>query len=410
MNNKIFYKNTFMLYLLRISNYLFGFITIPLQTRVLGPNIYAILAFSMSLSNYFQNFIDFGFTLSATEKISKNKDNKNYINGIISKVFFCRCILTIIATIIFLVLVVYIDEFRKNYIVLTLYFLLAVILNFLPDYLYLGLEKMQFLTYKSVFARTIFTVLLFIFLRDKKDLYLVPIFNIVGNTIVLIFIYKHIIEVLKFNLIRIKTKDILDEFKWTLQFFLSRFASSIYSTINTMTIGLCFGSSSYELGLYKTADQSINVGKQIIIPITDSLFPYMANKKDFKLFNKILLIGSISILIGIIIVNFFATDLCILVFGNEFANSALYLRLLSPSVFFAFLTMMFGYPALSAIGKIKYANYSNVFSAIFQITILVIMLLTNKFTIVNLCILTCISEIVIFLFRFIVYVIYRSKI
>ena len=144
--------------------------------------------------------------------------------------------------------------------------------------------------------------------------------------------------------------------------------------------------------------------------ITDSLFPHIASKEDFKLFNKILLIGSVGILIGIIMVNFFASELCVLVFGKEFADSALYLRILSPSVFFAFLTMMFGYPALSAIGKIKYANYSNVFSAIFQIFFLVVMLLTNRFTIVNLCILTCVSEVVIFLFRFIIYIIYRGNI
>ena len=408
MQNRVFYKNTMMLYLLRISNYLFSFITVPLQTRILGPNIYALLGFSLSFSTYFQNFIDFGFTLSATEKISKNKEDIQYVNKMISKVLYCRALLSIISLFIFFILILFVNEFKKNYLILFLYFVLSVVLTFLPDYLYLGLEKMQYLTYKSVAARGIFTVLLFIFLRNEKQYFLVPVFNILGNLIALFFIYNHIINVLGYKLVSISIKEIIDEFKWTSQFFFSRFANSIYSTINTMTIGFVLGSSSTDLALYKPADQSIYMGKQIIIPVTDSLFPHMANKKDFGLFKKILIVGSITIISGTLVVDIFAKEICLLVFGDKFIGSALYLRLLSPSVYFAFLTMMFGYPALSAINQIKYANYSNIFSAIFQITVLVILLVTNNFTIINLCILTCISELIVFVFRFIVFIRFKE--
>ena len=408
MSNRIFYKNTLMLYLLRISNYLFSFITVPLQTRVLGPNNYALLGFALSFSVYFQNFIDFGFTLSATEKISKNKNNYNFINNMISKVFFCRLLLIIISFFAFIILVLTIDEFKKNYIIFFLYFLLSVILTFLPDYLYLGLEKMQYLTYKSIIARGIFTILLFVFLRKENQFYMVPIFNILGNVIALVFIYRHITKVLGYKLVKISFKELMDEFKWTLQFFLSRFANSIYSTINTMTIGFVFGSSAIDLGLYKTADQCIYTGKQLIIPITDSLFPHMANRKDFKLFKKLLILGSVIIIIGTIIVDIYAKEICVLLFGNKFIDSSLYLRLLSPTVFFAFLTMMFGFPVLSAIGKIEYANYSNIISVVFQIIVLAILFFTHNFSIINLCILTCISEFLIFIFRFFVYIIYKK--
>ena len=59
-------KNTGMLFLLTISNYVFNFITIPYQTRVLEPSIYGNIGFAMSVMSYFQLLTDFGFLLSAT--------------------------------------------------------------------------------------------------------------------------------------------------------------------------------------------------------------------------------------------------------------------------------------------------------------------------------------------------------
>ena len=409
MNNKTFYKNTISLYLLRISYYLFSFITVPLQTRVLGPSIYALLAFSLTFSQYFQVFVEFGFNLSATEKISKNKDDKLFVNTMISKVLYSRILLFIISLFIFLILIFIFPEFKKNVLILFIYFISAVVVAFLPDFLFMGLEQMQFITYKSVISRAVFTVLLFMFLRNASLFYLVPIFSIMGNLLALFFICNYITNKLGYKLIKIPIRDIINEIKWSSQFFFSQLSNSLYNTINTLTIGLVYGSNSVDLGLFKTADQSIFMGKQVIMPITDSLFPYMAKNKDFSLFKKIFILGTVIIIIGTIFVDIYARELCGIIFGEKFIESSLYLRLLSPSVLFAFWTMMFGYPLLSAIGKISYANYSIIFSSIFQLVVLFVLLLTNKLNIVNLCILTCISELLIFVFRLVVVLKYISN-
>ena len=41
-------NNTLMLYLLSGSNYIFGFITVPLLTRVLGAKNYGLVGFASS--------------------------------------------------------------------------------------------------------------------------------------------------------------------------------------------------------------------------------------------------------------------------------------------------------------------------------------------------------------------------
>ena len=80
MKNKLLLKNTVMLYILTFSNYLFSFITVPYQTRILGPEIYGDLGFAMSFATYIQLFLDFGFILSSTEEVARHRDDKEELN------------------------------------------------------------------------------------------------------------------------------------------------------------------------------------------------------------------------------------------------------------------------------------------------------------------------------------------
>lgn len=52
--SKVLVKNTVMLYLLQFSTYLFSFLTVPYQSRILGPEIYGILGVAGAVMIYFQ--------------------------------------------------------------------------------------------------------------------------------------------------------------------------------------------------------------------------------------------------------------------------------------------------------------------------------------------------------------------
>ena len=73
-----FYSNTIMLYCLQFSNYLFNFITVPYQTRILGPGFFGKLGMATALTTYFQLLLDYGFILSATEDVASNQDDLLY--------------------------------------------------------------------------------------------------------------------------------------------------------------------------------------------------------------------------------------------------------------------------------------------------------------------------------------------
>ena len=90
------FSNTLMLYILTFSNYFFNFITVPYQTRILGPVRYGNLGFATSMMVYFQLILDFGFLLSATEEVAKNQKDKKKLGSILTEVSICKVFLMLL--------------------------------------------------------------------------------------------------------------------------------------------------------------------------------------------------------------------------------------------------------------------------------------------------------------------------
>lgn len=393
------WTNTIMLYLLTFSNYFFSFITVPYQTRVFGAEIYGNLGFATSVMTYFQLVFDFGFLLSATEQVTRNKNDKKELSKIVICVFICKIALILVSAVVLAVVCIKIERFREDSLLFVLYFLSTAIYAFIPDFLYRGLENMKAITVRTVLVKLLFTVMIFAFLRDASQYYLVPVLNIFGNTCAVLGVMWHLKNKIGLSIVKVSFKEIRETFVTSSTFFYSRIASTVYSTTNTFILGILYGSSSKTVGYYTSADKLITTGKQAITPITDSLYPYMIRRRDFKLIKKLLLIGMPVLTFGCIIVAVFAEPICGILFGEEFTQAGTILRLLCPVVWCAFPGMMFGFPVLSPMGLAKWANISNIFGAVVQIILLVTLYVGNILNVYTICIATCITEILTLSFR-----------
>ncbi|HFI0084574.1 TPA: oligosaccharide flippase family protein, partial [Streptococcus suis] len=293
-------------------------ITIPLQARVLGVSYYGELGIATALMTYFTLFIDFGFTISATGLVSKNRNNPVYITELFWSVSVIKLLISVVSM-IFLWIYLILFRVESSFYPLYIWFLIAILINgFLPDFVFRGLEKMQSFTYRTIFIRLIFTLLLFIFLKTKEDLNLIPVATLIGNALALVWALidlNRIVNVFKY--FRFNFKLISEIFFDSVQFFISRIVSVIYSSAGIFILGV-LDPSKVEVGYYSFAFRIAQMVFSIYSPIADSLYPYIIRTKDLNIIYKILKITIPALIIISIICFIFIKELTVLIFGMEY--------------------------------------------------------------------------------------------
>ena len=113
-NEKRLAKNTFFLYLMQISTYIFPLLTFPYLTRVLGAEKYGVVVFSNAVIQYFTLFLEFGFLLSATNLCSESREDKKKLGNITYGVMYAKVLLAIVAGIVLILVCLLVPVFQKN--------------------------------------------------------------------------------------------------------------------------------------------------------------------------------------------------------------------------------------------------------------------------------------------------------
>ena len=173
--HKILLKNTFSLSILQFANYVLPLITIPYVVRVIGPDKFGLISFAQAFATYFLLVVNYGFDLSATREISSNRDNKNTLVRIYSNVLFTKAFLFTLCTLIFTSLIFLIPKFRENILVFIVSYLIVAGYVLFPTWLFQGLEKLYITSIFNFIVKLLFTIGIFIFVRNKNDFYLVPL-------------------------------------------------------------------------------------------------------------------------------------------------------------------------------------------------------------------------------------------
>lgn len=408
LNIKTLFKNTFFLYILVFSTYFFSFITVPYQTRILGPDYYGRVGFALAFMTYFRMIIDFGFLLSATEEVAKYREDKEELSRIVTAVSIIKLILVLVSFLLITSIILIFPRFREEALLYIITFFAVATSAFLPDYLYRGLENMKTITIRTVLIQSFFVLMIFLFLNEKEDYYLIPLFTMIGNLVAIIGIYAHAIKVIGIRFKPVKRNYLWYTFKRSSFFFYSRIATTIYTATNTFLVGLVYPKGSSAVGLYTSSEKLISTAKSGFSPIADSLYPYMVKNRDFKLVKKILLIIIPPVLIGVIIIGIYAESFISLLLGEEFRQAGGILRILLPIIVITPITYILGFPVLTPMGLSKHANMSIIYASIFHIIGMAFLLITDNFNVYSTSYITVVSEIIIMGYRAIV--IWRNRI
>ncbi len=372
--------NTIMLYIMQFSTTLLGLIVIPIQTNVLGSDFYgAYISASVAIVLYFRMVIDFGFLQSATEKISRQRSDKDAVSKILTSVVISKIFLIIVSFGVLLVLIDLIPAWESKQHMLILYFFAEAAASMTPDFLYRGMEKMSAITYRTVAIRVVFTLAIFLFFKDTADAWMVPGFTLIGNSVAMVVAYIHIKTKLGIGFSKPDLKHTLGEFVHSIQFFFSRFASTAYTSLNIILLDIITKGGA-ATSFYGSSNQLITAGRNALMPISDSMYPYMAKHRDFKLVKKMLLLMEPIIFVGCTVIYIIAIPFCKWFFGPEFGEAGHVLRAMLPLAIITLPNYILGFPTMTAMGKTKHANYSTIIGSVFHICLLGVLWLTGNMT------------------------------
>lgn len=399
-------ENTLMLYILQFSSMALGLVTQGYQQRVLGMEMIGTLGAAQYVTNFFQIFIDFGFILSATAKASRSRSDKPELSRILSRVIAAKGIFIVLSVAVMALFVCPQLENAGEVLVHVFYMLSVALMALLPDFLYRGLEQMAAITVRAVAIKIFATVMIFLFLRQPSDYYMVPLFTALGNGGALAFVYWHLYRKIGVGFCRVGFREVWEEIKESSQFFASKAAGAINTNLNGILLKQITGSAS--VGMYTNADKVISVAKSGMSPIADSLYPHMMKHKNFSIVKKAMLLVYPVILAGCAVVYIFAEPILTLWLGPDGKEVVAPLRLLLPVAVFCFPNYVLGYPTLGAMGLAKYANISVGFGTVIYLIGAALAYFVVGINWVSLCLLSSVTEFSILVFRVVVIIKHRK--
>ena len=393
-NNMI--NNTIMLYLMTIAKIIFPLITLPYLTRILSVDNYGVVSFVKSYMVYIQLVVDFGFSLSSVKDIVEANNDKKSIGIITGQTILAKLILSAISLIATLILCPFIPLLGNNLLYTLLSFFVIVLSSFLMDFLFQGIEKMHVMTISFVIMKLISTSLTLVLVKSDLDILWIPMLDIISSIIAIIFTLR---EVHKYKIpIKIKTlKKSIELIKESSVYFISNFATTAFGALNTLLIGIAMDST--QVAYWSVALQLIAAVNAMYSPIVNGIYPQMVREKSLLLIKKILSIFMPIVIVGCIVFFISAKFIVLIVSGEEYLYSVTVLRYLIPILLISFPVMVTGWPTLGAIGKAKETTITTTVTAVAQVLGLIVLMLINKFTLINVAILRCLTELLMLILR-----------
>lgn len=348
-DGKTLVANFGYLTLLQFAGYIFPLITIPYLARTIGTTGFGKIFFASAVITWFMSVITWGLDFTATRDVSRNRADKGEVSRVFSNVIWARFLLLVGCFVFLLLLILFIPKFRENSSVLLITFLLLPGHILFPEWLFQSLEKMKYITILSLLSKALFTVLVFIFVKNEADYLLQPLFSSLGYIVSGIIAMYIIIVKWGIRLQRPSKEGIVKTLKGSFDVFLNNILPNLYNSLSTVFVGVFSGDVAN--GILSAATKWITVTHQLFLSLSRTFFPFLARRIDkHSLYAKINIYSS---LVFSLLLFLFAPIIIHVFYTDDFYEAIPVLRVLSWSIFFMALSNTYGTNYLILIGEEK---------------------------------------------------------
>ncbi|MCF0062714.1 flippase [Dyadobacter chenwenxiniae] len=274
MSKKGLFQNIISLGVVQVTNYALPLITVPVISRILGPDKFGVISYAASFMAYFTLLIGYGFDLTATRKISKDPANTSLRNQVFNEVFACKLLLFLISTFIFIICLFSFPPLALEKKVAVFSFIACIGTVFTQNWLFQAMQDLPKIAWLSLISKLLFTFTILIVVQQREDYVWQPLVTSLIQIVVAVSSYIWAVRKYNLRFHKVGLGEIFNLLWEEKVVFFSLMVISLYTTSNIIILGLF--QSETQVGYYSAAQKLMEVARSVItLPLAMALYPYI---------------------------------------------------------------------------------------------------------------------------------------
>ena len=361
-------ENFFSLSILNALNVLLPLVTLPYILHVVGKANYGAYSYVYAVLQYVILFSTYGFNFSATKQISQCRDDAAMVARIYNAVTASKGLIAIVLSALLLITSRWVFKNEVG-VLMFLYGLGMVIGDVLtPVWLFQGMEKMRYMTMVNASSKILFTILIFLVVRESDDFDVLILLNSCGYLLAGALSLGLVYRQFHLRLQRTTWRDIVQQLKEGSAVFGSTFGMNLYRNANIIILKQFV--SDDLVGLYSAAEKVVKGFQSLISPAAQALFPHLSLrfkgqpvKENMRLLRQVVTIG----------VYIFAPLISDILCGKEFAACVPLIRIMTLVILFGEINYLVGIVGLINMDGQQYFFRSVMVTGVFSVVFMLLM-------------------------------------
>ena len=378
MNKKAEYSvksikyNFIMNVILKISMFVFPLITFPYVSRVLGPAGNGKISLATSIISYATMFASLGIPTYGIRACAQCRDDKDKLSKTVQELLIICVIGMLVSYIILIGLIFTIPKFNQEKKLIFFMSSSLVLSSIGIEWFYQGIEQYRYITIRNIGFKILAVILMFFLIHNSSDYILyggITVIGTVGSNILNIIKSKDYISYKKLNKYEFK-KHLRPSFN----FFLLTVASTIYSNLDTVMLGLMTNDS--EVGFYNAGVKVRSMLLGFVNALSTVLLPrvsYYIRNKMYDEFNRIVNTSMNTVFfLSIPLTAFFiveSKETIMLLAGEQYYQAVIPMIIIIPTLIVAGLNNLTGIQILGSMGLEKYTVISTSSAAVLDLVL-----------------------------------------
>lgn len=377
--------NFLSLSILQIGNYVLPMITLPIISRIIGPEKYGAVNYAFAFAGYFIMLVNAGFDLYGTRQIIGFKGDREKINELFSRITLAKLLICGISTIIFLCCLFTIEQLRHEKLVNLFTYLMCIgwIVN--PSWLYNGMQDSRRYAVFSFISKLLFSVAVVLMVRERSDYIYHPLITSLAHILVSFVSLYYAMKKYSIHFCKVKWKAITATINENKSLSIIWWITNQATSTGIVVAGFLL--SATDLGYYSAAVRIIIIIQSIVsMPLNTVLFPYIGEafvksyddglQRVHRTLPYLVLIA-LGMAAGTIMIS---GPLIHVFFGKEFSGSVLLLQLLSFGLLFSTLNNALGQQVMLNLKKDNLQIRFIASGFLLNVTLLLVLITSNGTT------------------------------